>query len=55
MNFNNIDRLLLEIDKRFKQSQVQQYFVVLFEPEHLIKNKNKVMTSNYGREEFEWI
>ncbi len=53
--FLHIDRLLLELDKRFKPSKLQECFLVLFEPEYLINSKNEVMKSSYGRQELEYI
>ncbi|CAF0982909.1 unnamed protein product [Rotaria sp. Silwood1] len=53
--FTHIDRLLLELDRRFKPSKLQQCFLVLFEPDYLINNKDDVMKSNYGRQELEYI
>ncbi|CAF2551925.1 unnamed protein product [Rotaria sp. Silwood2] len=53
--FTHIDRLLLELDKRLKPSKLQQCFLVLFEPDYLINNKDDVMKSNYGRQELEYI
>ncbi|CAF0838331.1 unnamed protein product [Rotaria sordida] len=53
--FTHISQLLLEIDQRFKPSKVQQSFVVLFEPDYLIQNKDQVSKSNYGRQELEYL
>ncbi|CAF4771377.1 unnamed protein product, partial [Rotaria sp. Silwood2] len=40
---------------RFEPSKLQRYFLVLFEPDDLIKNKDEVTKSNYGRQELEYI
>ena len=53
--FLHIDRLLLELGKRFQPSKLQECFLVLFEPEYLINCKNEVMKSIYGRQELEYI
>ncbi|CAF4458620.1 unnamed protein product [Rotaria socialis] len=53
--FTHIDRLLFEIEKRFKPSKVQECFLVLFEPDYLVKNKNEITKSYYGREELDYI
>lgn len=51
--FTHIDRLLIEIDKRFKPSDVQQCFIVLFEPDYLIQKKTKLV--NLVMAEKNWI
>jgi hypothetical protein len=53
--FLHIDRLLIEIDKRFKPSEAQERFIVLFEPEYLIKNANEIAKSSYGRQELDFL
>jgi hypothetical protein len=53
--FLHINRLLAEIDKRFKPSEVQERFIVLFEPDYLIKNRNEVAKSSYGRQELDFL
>ena len=52
--FTHINRLLTEIDKRFKPSDVQQSFV-LFEPDYLIQKKTEVGRPSYGREELDFL
>jgi hypothetical protein len=46
---------LIEIDKRFKPSEAQERFIVLFEPEYLIKNANEIAKSSYGRQELDFL
>ena len=53
--FLHIDRLLIELDRRFKLTKLQECFLVLFEPEYLISRKDEVMRSSYGRQELEYI
>ena len=53
--FLHIDRLLVEIDKRFKPSEAQERFLVLFEPGCLVKNIGEVAKSNYGRKELDFL
>ena len=53
--FTHINRLLTEIDKRFKPSDVQQRFIVLFEPDYLIQKKTEVGKPGYGREELDFL
>lgn len=53
--FVHINQLLIEIEKRFKPSEVQECFIVLFEPDYLIKNNSEVAKSNYGRQELDYL
>jgi hypothetical protein len=53
--FLHIERLLVEIDKRFKPSETQECFIVLFEPGYLIKNKSFIAKSSYGRRELDFL
>ena len=53
--FLHIDRLLIEIDRRFKPSEVQECFIVLFEPDYLVKNEREIFKSSYGRKELEFL
>jgi hypothetical protein len=45
----HIKRLLQELDKRFKPSVVQENLSLLFDVPYLIKNKNKLDSTEYGR------
>ncbi|CAF1659717.1 unnamed protein product [Rotaria sp. Silwood1] len=45
----HIQRLLQELDKRFKPSIVQEHLSMLFDVQHLIKNKNELDSIEYGR------
>ena len=45
----HIKRLLQELDKRFKPSMVQENLSLLFDVPYLIKNKNKLDSTEYGR------
>ncbi|CAF2551965.1 unnamed protein product [Rotaria sp. Silwood2] len=47
--------IMIYINVRFEPSKLQRYFLVLFEPDDLINNKDEVMKSNYGRQELEYI
>ncbi len=53
--FLHIDRLLIEIEKRFKPSKTQECFIVLFEPDYLIKYAKDVSKSFYGRQELDYL
>lgn len=53
--FTHINQLLIEIDKRFKPSDVQQRFIVLFEPDYLIQHKSEVDKPGYGRQELNFL
>ncbi|CAF3165477.1 unnamed protein product [Rotaria sp. Silwood2] len=45
----HIQRLLQELDRRFKPSIVQEHLSMLFDVQHLIKNKNELDSIEYGR------
>ena len=53
--FTHINRLLFEINKRFKPSKLQECFLVLFESDCLVKNKDKIVKSYYEQEELNFI
>ena len=53
--FTHINGLLTEIDKRFKPSDVQQQFIVLFEPNYLIQKKSEIDKPGYGRQELDFL
>lgn len=53
--FVHINQLLVEIEKRFKPSEVQERFIVLFEPDYLIRNSSEVGKSSYGRQELDYL
>ncbi|CAF4448296.1 unnamed protein product [Rotaria sp. Silwood2] len=59
MNNNYYGAFQIVVDDRdklrFEPSKLQQYFLVLFEPDDLINNKDEVMKSNYGRQELQYI
>ncbi|CAF4346814.1 unnamed protein product [Rotaria sp. Silwood2] len=59
MNNNSYGAFQIVVDDRdklrFEPSKLQRYFLVLFEPDDLINNKDEVMKSNYGRQELEYI
>ncbi|CAF1376387.1 unnamed protein product [Adineta ricciae] len=53
--FLHIDRLLIELEKRFKPCKTQECFIVLFEPDYLIKYATEVAKSSYGRQELNYL
>ncbi|CAF3010155.1 unnamed protein product [Rotaria sp. Silwood2] len=59
MNNNSYGAFQIVVDDRdklrFEPSKLQRYFLVLFEPDDLINNKDEVMKSNYGRQELQYI
>ena len=54
-SFTHINQLLIEINKRFKPSDVQERFIVLFEPDYLLQNKSEVGKPGYGRQELDFL
>ncbi|CAF3984796.1 unnamed protein product, partial [Adineta steineri] len=44
-----IERLIHELDRRFKPSVVQESLSTLFDPQHLLKNSKKLDSVEYGR------
>ena len=45
----HVERLIQELDRRFKPSMVQESLSTLFDPRYLITNKNKLDSIEYGR------
>jgi len=54
-SFTHINQLLIEINKRFKPSDVQERFIVLFELDYLLQNKSEVGKPGYGRQELDFL
>ena len=52
---SHIERLLVELDKRFAPSPVQEKMTVLFDPQYLATHKTNIESSEYGRAELDFL
>ena len=50
-----IERLIRQLDKCFKPSVLQESLSVLFDPQYLIKNMNKLNSNDYGRSQLNFL
>ncbi|CAF3570543.1 unnamed protein product [Rotaria sp. Silwood1] len=51
----HIERLLIELDKRFAPSRLLESMTILFDPIYLIEHKKDVDSPDYGRPELDFI
>ena len=50
-----VERLIHELDRRFKPSAVQESLATLFDPQHLLKNITKLNSVEYGRSQLDCL